>query len=133
MTNFEVYKDKIKDLGCSYNFKVDKSTYEVKECDGICNHCLFNIKGTPCCDLSFNWLCEEYMDHLTADSINILKMFGCKYKYIVRTGNWLEFIAEKDIPKRKIDYSMFDENIVKINFDIFEEGKYYPIKALIGE
>lgn len=134
MTNFEKYKDKIKELDCGFNFKVDKNTYEVKKCDRDCNYCLFfNFTETDCNKLSFNWLCEEYMDHLTADSMNILKMFGYKYKYVVRIKSWLEFIAEKDRPKRQIDYSMFDENIVKINFDILEEGKYYPIKALIGE
>lgn len=135
MTNFEKYKDKIKKLDCGFSFRVNKNSWEIEKCDPLdCKNCFFRSKQVICCNkLTFNWLCEEYKEHLTTDSINILKMFDSKFKYIVRNKTWLKFFAEKDGGYKLIDYSMFNEDIMNINFNILEENKRYSIEDLIEE
>ena len=60
-------------------------------------------------------------------------MFDSKFKYIVRNKTWLKFFAEKDGGYKLIDYSMFNEDIMNINFNILEENKRYSIEDLIEE
>lgn len=133
-TNFDVYKKELELLQCGTDFGVNKTNLDIHHCDRMsCGDCLFNKAGYSCGQCRLKWLGTEYKEHLTTDSINILKMFDSKFKYIVRNKTWLKFFTEKDCGYKLIDYSMFNENIMNINFNILEENKRYSIEDLIEE